>query len=309
MKIKLNEKGLSLIMLTITVIIIIILTTSIIMIGLGPNGIIKSTLKAKEENNISVVKEELNMMFWDYNIYKKYDKLSDFLEAKVASGEIESYKTYPIEGSIGKIIKKNGYYFLIEDKLGMCEAKLLGTDLSNIGEGFTIITEEEFKSRNGTITVDVGEGKESALLLYDEINDKFNIDIVSGKAILYVTQNVELTNEGMDRAAIDIHSGAELNIYVEEGKTLTANSGYGAKGEEANGFGAKGGPGGYAGIHVPEGAVLNLYGEGEIIATGGNAGDGAGAVTGNTGGRWWRWSWCRHRSEMEELADQLILSL
>ena len=59
--------------------------------------------------------------------------------------------------------------------------------------------------------------------------------------------------------------------------------------------------GGYAGIHVPwidengdnnrdegEYAILNLYGDGTLIAFGGDAGDGGGAVSGNTGGgRWW----------------------
>ena len=63
----------------------------------------------------------------------------------------------------------------------------------------------------------------------------------------------------------------------------------------------KEGLGGYAGIHVPwidengnnnrdegEYAILNLYGDGTLIAYGGNAGDGGGAVSGNTGGGRWR---------------------
>lgn len=63
----------------------------------------------------------------------------------------------------------------------------------------------------------------------------------------------------------------------------------------------KEGLGGYAGIHVPwvdkdkdderdegEYASLNLYGDGTLIAYGGDAGDGGGAVSGNTGGGRWR---------------------
>ncbi len=59
--------------------------------------------------------------------------------------------------------------------------------------------------------------------------------------------------------------------------------------------------GGWAGIRVPwidknsdgerqaeEQAELNLYGEGTVVAIGGDAGDGGGAVSGNTGGGRWR---------------------
>ena len=62
--------------------------------------------------------------------------------------------------------------------------------------------------------------------------------------------------------------------------------------------------GGYAGIHVPwidsnennirepeEYATLNLYGDGTLISFGGDAGNGGGAVSGNTGGG-------RRRSEL-----------
>ncbi len=63
--------------------------------------------------------------------------------------------------------------------------------------------------------------------------------------------------------------------------------------------------GGFAGVHVPwvdyneneyrdneEQAEFNLYGDGTLIAIGGDAGDGGGAVSGNTGGG-------RRRSEQE----------
>lgn len=51
---------------------------------------------------------------------------------------------------------------------------------------------------------------------------------------------------------------------------------------------ARGGYGGYAGIHVPENAILNLSGDGKVIALSGdagNGGDGYGHPYG--GGRRW----------------------
>ena len=78
--------------------------------------------------------------------------------------------------------------------------------------------------------------------------------------------------------------------------------------------------GGYAGIRVPwidsnddgereegEQAELNLYGEGTVIAIGGDAGEGGGAVSGNTGGGRRRWSRSRDRRKPEAKVEMLIL--
>ena len=80
----------------------------------------------------------------------------------------------------------------------------------------------------------------------------------------------------------------------------------GDEGEIATKQGAKGGPGGYAGIHVPTGdddsvttddATLNISGEGTIKCYGGKAGAGSPAVSGNTGGGRRRRRWCRNRGK------------
>lgn len=62
----------------------------------------------------------------------------------------------------------------------------------------------------------------------------------------------------------------------------------------------KGGVGGYAGIHVPEEAKINIRGKGVLISIGGNASAGADSAVTNLdkgaggGGRRWcwnRWKW------------------
>jgi hypothetical protein len=121
---------------------------------------------------------------------------------------------------------------------------------------------------------------------------------VHAKVNIYA--NMTLTNQNISRSAIDIAEGGILDLYVADGVSVTVNSGYGAKGENASGYGAQGGPGGYAGIHVPENATLNLYGSGIIKAIGGDAGAGGGDTnSGNTGGggrrRRWCWYWWKWR--------------
>ena len=92
---------------------------------------------------------------------------------------------------------------------------------------------------------------------------------------MYVTQDMSLTNTGMSRSAIDIHSGATLNLYICNNATMTVDSGYATKsGNGTSPTELSGGVGAYAGIHVPEGAILNIQGSGVLKAIGGNAGDG-----------------------------------
>lgn len=122
---------------------------------------------------------------------------------------------------------------------------------------------------DGSMKFELANDKKTTLIFYDEIEDTLNFDIVSGNVTIYMTQDMTLTNRGLKRSAVDVHSGATLNLYVLENVKLTVDSGYG---EDANGNVP--GKGGYAGIHVPEGATLNLYGKGTIEAFGGIAGTG-----------------------------------
>ena len=140
-------------------------------------------------------------------------------------------------------------------------------------------------------------------MFVDEIEGELSIQVKNGThAKVNIFKDMTLTNEGIERSAIDLESNATLDLFVAEGTSLNVNSGFGKTGETAIGLGAAGGPGGYAGIHVPESAMLNLYGKGNIIAFGGNAGDGGGAVSNNTGGgggrrgwSWNRWKWWKWR--------------
>lgn len=280
-----KNAGITIISLIIAIIIIIIIASISINALIGNNGILTQAKNAVETTKLAQIKEELQLMFAEYNMDNKENNILPFLKSKIENGSIDEYNLYPSLDDISTmiVIKKDGYYFLIEESNGWYDATLLGTDLDNIGEGYTIVTADSFDKSDGNLSVSAGEGQ-ATLVFYDEIDGELNFDIVSGTVTIYITQDMNLTNENMSRSAIDIHSGATLNLYITDNCTLNVDSGYGEEGETANALGAEGGPGGYAGIHVPDGATLNLYGDGTLIAYGGDAGDGGGAVSGNTGG-------------------------
>ena len=146
-----------------------------------------------------------------------------------------------------------------------------------------------------------GEGNKSTLVFSDEIDEEYNFDIRSGEVTIYIDNDMTLTNKNFKpaRSAINIEPNATLNLYISENTTLTVDSGFGTQGATGHMGEMKqneGGDGGFAGIRVPsteEGkATLNLYGEGTLIAIGGNATPG-GAGTSNKEEnsdvrKWWR---------------------
>ena len=163
--------------------------------------------------------------------------------------------------------------FTIEGDTRVIFKESLGTDATGM------------KASGEMLSISVEEGAK-AKIYFNYDNDTKALD---GKTYYF------LTNEGLKRSAIKVGVGATLDLVISKNVVVTVDSGFGEEGETATAAGAKGGAGGFAGINVPSGAELNLYGSGELIAIGGNAGDGGGAVNGDTGGggggRSWCWNW------------------
>ena len=281
-----STKGITLIALVISIIVMLILAGVSLNATIGDNGIITQAQNAKKIQELAKTKENLEYMFFDYNVGESDTKtISEFLNSKVTSGDIDEFKVYPVDGNLKMVIKKDGNYFYVNKVGEYYSAIQMDTELGNINSGFTVVTKDEFNNlKDGSMKFELKENEDSTLIFYDEINDSFNFEVLGGNVTIYVNQNMTLTNKGMKRSAIDIHSGATLNIHIDNDVTMTVDSGLGIEGETTGKLGAKGGEGGYAGIHVPEGANLNIYGKGTIIAYGGNAGTGGGAVGDNTGG-------------------------
>lgn len=79
-----------------------------------------------------------------------------------------------------------------------------------------------------------------------------------------VTQNATFSNSTAGGSGLTIADGATVHIYIPAGVTLTCT-----------GANASGVTGAGAGIHVPATATVYFYGKGTVVATGGNAAQGA----------------------------------
>lgn len=167
----------------------------------------------------------------------------------------------------------------------------------DITGGYALVTKDSFNNDASLPAEEKGKftiTSDAEVVFMDTVSGALSIKVNSGvHATVGIYANMNLSNENVQRAAIDIDSGGVLNMYLGEGVKVNVNSGVGATVPLNTGNGAYGGHGGYAGIHVPEGAVLNIKGPielseengyAEVTAYGGNASSGGTAAADNAGG-------------------------
>ena len=271
-----NSKGITLIALVISIIVMLILAGVSLNAVIGDNGILTKAQQAKLVQEESKRREDLEYILYEYNsssFLGQADGFTDYLESLKTEGKIEDYLytdtlIVKYDGAYYET-EKNGDYYEIKNKL---EDDLTGGEGGSIEGNNYIVTPDNLTSGEVAIT----EG--SSYVVLDEVKgEDFNFEIPAGEPVtIKIMGDMNIDNKGYKRSAIDLEEGATLNLYVYG--RVEVNSGYG---EDASGNVA--GKGGYAGIHVPEGATLNLYGTGTLTAIGGNAGNGGTNVTENYG--------------------------
>ena len=306
-----------------TVIVLLILAGVSINAIIGDNGVINNAEKAKEQAREAEIREELEYFMFNYNA-SDYADIDDGLAIYLSRGvENKSISNFlaSTDGELAIVEKDGKYYELQRTETGKNEYEV---QYKEVGEGVKTILEEQSKLR------EEGESASAILLTQKTLQDKqgegfkflngqtyvvlsqnltgtdFDFNIPCGDPItIKIAYNMYIDNSNEDgtamgRSAINLESGtdsngknATLNLYIYG--NVEVNSTYGEEGETSSGLGAKGGPGGFAGIHVPETATLNLYGTGVLTAVGGNAGNGGSALSDNAGGGGRRWCWCWNR--------------
>ena len=333
-----NERGVTMIALVVTVIIMVILAAVMVSIATGENGTITQAKNATTASKVADERERLEFLLTKYNTSNSEYGIIAYLETLRSNGEIKDYYGYkdPVTNRVRVVIERNGYLFYLEKEGDQYGVTYAGNIV--ISDNYDFLTEEDFNdivgedhynglNQSGAYIYSGGDDEEEgemSLIVFDRLEKAFCIQVRKGKLNMYIAEDITLTNSGLERSAIDIWPGAELNITIESGKTLTVDSGKGLVGADASTYAGadQGGDGGFAGIHVPRNlipsefdkesyakcakinqmgdATLVLNGEGTLVAYGGNAGaggytafsdggsaggGGAGAGIGGNGGR------------------------
>ena len=337
---KKKQAGITLIALVISMIVMMILAGVSLNATVGENGIVTQAQNATMESRKASTLEQLNIDLANYNINAlsgdDTDRLEQIVNEEIEKGVVEKYYETTATNNVGNVISYHYFQDYANNKSYMYPIDKWNNVYSisyNLGEGkytaefvntydnFTGATGNESMSGTTIIssnsiaetTAESGGSKTledgSSTTFLDEVSGEYNFYIPEGaKATLQILGNMELTNDGLDRSAIDIAPNAELTLWIADGVVLTVDSASATEGENATTVGAAPGLGGYAGIHVPSNergqAILNLTGEGTCIAIGGrasNGGTGGGTTVyaGGGGGRWsrswYRWQWWNRR--------------
>ena len=286
-----NNKGITLVSLVITIIVMLILAGVSLNMIMGDTSVLKQAQEAVEKQEMASFIEELNMMLSGFNIKATVQSaqtsgpdlaFSDYLEELKRKGKIDGY-TYTGE----YLISYNDRFFSVV-KEG--RSYVVGENYSAVGEeaGNTVVIAPSKVGTGSEFTI-TKEDSGKTFIILDDVNVKdFNFDIPAGAtiSIKLAAKNMVIDNANYERSAINLNKGSILNLYVYG--NVTVNSGVGLKGNGNDYQNIN--PGGYAGIRVPEDAILNLYGDGTITCIGGDAADGnqytanVSAGKGGTGG-------------------------
>lgn len=287
----------------ITIIILLILAGVTLSSITGNNGILTRTKEAVAAQDEANRREYLDQLMLEYSMDRtsRDEGITDFLNSAKADGRIQDFAYY--DGEL--VLKYDDCYYLAERQGSFYKiARKLDIEIDG---GSILISRNNIKNaEGGKITL---KDKDSVVVLDTVDTDNFNFDIPANATVtIKLIDDIDIDNSNTkDRSAINLNDGSTLNLYIY-GNTKVDSS-FGESGQTATELGATGGPGGFAGIHVPKTAKLNLYGTGKITAIGGNAGNGGGAISGNTGGgRRWR-CWCRNRWKWPEKEEMLIIVL
>ena len=298
-----NKSGITLVSLVVTIIIMLILAGVSINAAIGENGIVTRAAEASRQSKIAHEKEELDFALTNLNIDAILgdddslikDVAQDLLSRGVIDGTINRSSGQVAVGRDN--ITGERYFFGVKGENtykisktfdGMYTAELTSTQSGgDINGGYNVVTEESFNTGNDIPDEDKGKFRitsNAEIVFMDSISGELSIFVKAGvHAIVGIYADIALTNENLLRSAVDIEPTGVLDVYIGEREdgapaTLTVNSGFAVDAQ-----GRTAGKGGYAGIHVPDGASLILNGIGNVVAYGGDASNGSTAA-GNTQG-------------------------
>ena len=316
---KKKENGITLIALVISIIVMLILAGVSLNATVGENGIITRAQEAAEASKKASIIEEIQSHLMKYNIDllsgdKKTaaktaidnlinDEVVDNCMAADGSFTTDTTKLTAIPltaedgswvGEFEYVVGKDNYMFNIyQDKDGMFKAEISdiiagsGAVGGEVTGGKTLVTSEAFTSGDSNTTDENEKGKytivgDASVIFANELSGSYSIYVKSGaNATVSIFYSMTLSNNNLQRSAIDIEPGGTLNLWIAEGATVKVDSGFGlaASVDDTK----TPGTGAYAGIHCwkngNETSVLNLSGSGILISRAGDASDG-GAFTG-----------------------------
>ena len=112
-------------------------------------GIIKNSKKAKDEHEIGILKEKIELMLVRYGSSTQNEEITQYLNKKIDEKEIDSFKIIPINGEMRIAVEKEGKFFLLKEDNGLYSVE----DVLDESNDFwvKVVSSDNFSKENGTL--------------------------------------------------------------------------------------------------------------------------------------------------------------
>ena len=292
-KVIVKESAASLISIIIVAMVVIIIISTVIKLVTSGANVLSKAKSASTETKEAQRIESLNLLFASY----KTDALTSDKNNKgfeMYLSELKnksSIQNYWFSKNLS-IMKYDDSYFIVRSE-----------DENNTVIGSIPIINDEYGQKNmdnylKSIKNDSEEKisfeNENVYIISDDVRENcYDYTVPSYQQItIAIIDNLEINNKNLEKPAIELSENSTLNMYIYS--NVEVSSLY--NGNEEIIYNEITDDPGYAGIHVPVGSRLNIFGNSKLTVRGGPAGKG-GTYTiedytlGNGGRRSRSWYW------------------
>lgn len=270
-KVIVKDNAASLMSIIIVAIVVIVIVSTVIKLVTGGANVLTKAKSASSETKESQKVESLNLLFTSYKTDaltsgKKGTNLKNYLQELKSKNSIQNF-WYSKELSI---LKYDDSYFIVKSE-----------DENNTVIGSVPIVSDEYAQKTMDNYLKSIEKNNKETISFENENvyiiskavkkDCYDYTIpVDQQITIAIIDELEINNKNLEKPAIELLENSILNLYVYS--DVHVSSLY--NGNEKIIYNEITDQPGYAGIHVPVGATLNLFGNSDLTVKGGPAGKG-----------------------------------
>lgn len=270
-KVIIKENAASLVsMIFVAVVVIIIIVTVIKLVTSGANVLSKAKSASVETKEAQRV-DALNLLFASYKtdalaLEKGNTDFEKYLEKLKNDSSIQNY-WFSKELSI---LKYDDSYFIVKSKK---ENNTIVGSVPIISDDYAQKTMDNYlKSIKENSKEKINFENDNVYIISEKVNSNcYEYTIPAGEEItIAIVDNIEINNKKIEKPAIELLEDGVLNLYIYS--DVVVSSLYNGNDEVI--YNEITDEPGYAGIHVPVGSRLNIFGNSKLTVKGGPAGKG-----------------------------------
>lgn len=270
-KVIIKENAASLVSIIIVAVVVIIIIATVIKLVTGGVNVLSKAKSASIETKEAQRVEALNLLFTSYKTDalasdKSNEEFDKYLLELKNNSSIQNY-WFSKELSI---IKYDDAYFIVKSKK---ENNIVIGSIPIISDEYAKKTMDNYlKSIKQDSKEKVSFENDNVYIISENVNQScYEYIIPNGYEVtIAMIDNIEINNKKIEKPAIELLDESILNLYIYGNVEISSLY----NGNDEIIYNEITDKPGYAGIHVPVGSRLNIFGNSKLTVRGGPAGKG-----------------------------------